>query len=110
MPRDDDRSLLDHRPLRDDRSALDDQAICFSRIAQARGIDTDTVFGSAYRSAAGGRLWLTFRLAGPVTSRLGEGTMDAITRASGIVLVALGAQLSVAGLVGLTLSNLHLPH
>lgn len=64
MPRDDDRSLLDHRPLRDDRSALDDQAICFSRIAQARGIDTDTVFGSAYRSAAGGRLWLTFRLAG----------------------------------------------
>ncbi|MFO1148109.1 MAG: MarC family protein [Alsobacter sp.] len=55
-------------------------------------------------------VYLTFRLAGPVTSRLGEGAMDAITRASGIVLVALGAQLSVAGLVGLTLSNLHLPH
>lgn len=48
----------------DDRSTLDDQAICFRSFAHARGIETTTVFGSAYRAAAGGRLWLTFSLSG----------------------------------------------
>jgi multiple antibiotic resistance protein len=41
---------------------------------------------------------LTFLLAGPVTSRLGSGAMDAVTRVSGIILFALGTQLMVRGL------------
>ena len=47
-----------------DDARLDDQAVCFGRVARARGIETATVFGSAYRTAAGGRLWLTFELGG----------------------------------------------
>lgn len=51
-------------------------------------------------------VYLTFRLAGPVSSRLGPGSMDAVTRISGIVLVALGSQLAVEGLVGLARASL----
>jgi multiple antibiotic resistance protein len=43
-------------------------------------------------------VWLTFLLAGPVTSRLGAGAMDALTRVSGIILFSLGTQLTVRGL------------
>jgi multiple antibiotic resistance protein len=44
---------------------------------------------------------LTFLLAGPITSRLGAGAVDAVTRISGIILVALGIQLCAGGLKSL---------
>jgi multiple antibiotic resistance protein len=46
-------------------------------------------------------VFLTFVLAGPVTSRLGASAMDALTRVSGILLFTLGTQLTVSGLAGL---------
>jgi multiple antibiotic resistance protein len=49
---------------------------------------------------------LTFMLAGPLTSRLGEGAMDATTRISGIILVALGLHLGVSGLIGLAIPEI----
>jgi multiple antibiotic resistance protein len=48
---------------------------------------------------------LTFLLAGPITSRLGAGAIDTITRISGIILVALGIQLCAGGLKELMLAS-----
>jgi multiple antibiotic resistance protein len=48
---------------------------------------------------------LTVLSAGPITSRLGAGAVDAVTRVSGIILVALGIQLCAAGLRTLALGH-----